>query len=290
MGLCKCPKRQVTNQFCFEHRVNVCEYCLVRQHKRCIVQSYLQWLKDSDYDSSCKFCGDPLQDENKDIECVRLVCYHIFHWECFNEFQKQLPENTAPSGRKCPICADPILPPANLVSPVCEALRTKLSQVNWGRNDLGLPLLSEEKYAKFTASETTNKLKENIPQSRSNAVIVGSESTTVRPESAYSVLNIEENYGSKRSLLAREPPIGAADRDDNKYQRRTPREIFSRWSRRFYRPTVRPFYKKTWFHIACGIFLFLLIIYLMAALGRHSSGENSMLDMNMNPNIINHED
>ena len=22
MGLCKCPKRKVTNQFCFEHRVS----------------------------------------------------------------------------------------------------------------------------------------------------------------------------------------------------------------------------------------------------------------------------
>ena len=34
MGLCKCPKKKVTNQFCFEHRVNVCEYCLVSSHPR----------------------------------------------------------------------------------------------------------------------------------------------------------------------------------------------------------------------------------------------------------------
>ena len=32
MGLCKCPKRRVTNQFCFEHRVNVCEHCMVQKH------------------------------------------------------------------------------------------------------------------------------------------------------------------------------------------------------------------------------------------------------------------
>ena len=32
MGLCKCPKRKVTNQFCFEHRVNVCEHCMVQRH------------------------------------------------------------------------------------------------------------------------------------------------------------------------------------------------------------------------------------------------------------------
>lgn len=33
MGLCKCPKRRATNLFCFEHRVNVCEYCLVDVHE-----------------------------------------------------------------------------------------------------------------------------------------------------------------------------------------------------------------------------------------------------------------
>lgn len=34
MGLCKCPKRKVTNLFCFEHRVNVCENCLVANHAK----------------------------------------------------------------------------------------------------------------------------------------------------------------------------------------------------------------------------------------------------------------
>lgn len=34
MGLCKCPKRKVTNLFCFEHRVNVCESCLVTGHHK----------------------------------------------------------------------------------------------------------------------------------------------------------------------------------------------------------------------------------------------------------------
>lgn len=47
-----------------------------------------------------------------------------------------------------------------------------------------------------------------------------------RPESPHSILNIES-----RPLL-REGPIGrSADRDENKYKRKTPQEIFSRWSR-----------------------------------------------------------
>ena len=39
MGLCKCPQRKVTNQFCFEHRVNVCEHCMVNRHQKVIVPS-----------------------------------------------------------------------------------------------------------------------------------------------------------------------------------------------------------------------------------------------------------
>ena len=100
MGLCKCPKRRVTNQFCFEHRVNVCEHCMVQKHPKvswikiskilfvfflkivlkldfffqCVVQSYLQWLQDSDYNPNCSFCDQELQDE----PCVRLVCYRKF--------------------------------------------------------------------------------------------------------------------------------------------------------------------------------------------------------------------
>lgn len=34
MGLCKCPKRLITNQFCYEHRVNVCEHCMVNSHPK----------------------------------------------------------------------------------------------------------------------------------------------------------------------------------------------------------------------------------------------------------------
>lgn len=117
MGLCKCPKRRVTNQFCFEHRVNVCEYCMVTNHPKvinllfyqlvhyiascylyikviiiskqiynssstsptlfcfqCIIQSYLQWLQDSDYNPICEICTNSLSEG----ECIRLTCYRKF--------------------------------------------------------------------------------------------------------------------------------------------------------------------------------------------------------------------
>ena len=38
---------------------------------QCVVQSYLQWLQDSDYNPCCEFCQRDLGDD----QCVRLMCY-----------------------------------------------------------------------------------------------------------------------------------------------------------------------------------------------------------------------
>ncbi|XP_073207990.1 zinc finger protein-like 1 isoform X2 [Lepidochelys kempii] len=151
MGLCKCPKRKVTNLFCFEHRVNVCESCLVANHSKCIVQSYLQWLQDSDYNPNCRLCNTLLSTK----DTARLVCYDLFHWSCLNEMANQLPKNTAPAGYQCPSCKGPIFPPANLVSPVASVLQEKLSTVNWARAGLGLPLIDEADTIQETESPDT---------------------------------------------------------------------------------------------------------------------------------------
>ncbi|XP_074644056.1 zinc finger protein-like 1 isoform X2 [Tubulanus polymorphus] len=151
MGLCKCPKKKVTNLFCFQHRVNVCEHCLVANHSQCIVQSYLRWLQDSDYNPVCLLCNNHLQQDH--LPCVRLLCYDIFHWDCINNYAKKLPKNTAPAGYQCPVCKSGLFPSVNQVSPVAESLRTLLSQVNWARAGLGLPLLIDEQENAVDASK-----------------------------------------------------------------------------------------------------------------------------------------
>uniref|UniRef100_A0A8B9NLZ3 Zinc finger protein-like 1 n=1 Tax=Accipiter nisus TaxID=211598 RepID=A0A8B9NLZ3_9AVES len=143
MGLCKCPKRKVTNLFCFEHRVNVCESCLVTGHHKCIVQSYLQWLQDSDYSPDCPLCDTPLAAR----ETVRLVCYDVFHWSCLAGRARALPPRTAPAGHRCPTCGGPLFPPPNLEGPVAAALRARLASAPWARPGLGLPLVSTPKMA-----------------------------------------------------------------------------------------------------------------------------------------------
>jgi len=270
MGLCKCPKKVVSNLFCFDHRVTVCESCLVLNHRKCVIQSYLQWLKDSDYDSSCSLCGIKLEDE----DCIRLVCYDLYHKKCLNERQEALPPNTAPSGHSCPSCNTCIFPPQNLVSPVADSLRIWLSQVSWGRNELNMPMFLEEKEfppKPSSKSQSQESLALNGSVAYSN--LSGHHRTNVpekvfRPESPHSILNIES-----RPLLYRESPIGGSDRDDNKYKRKTPQEIFSRWSRQFYSPAASPPWRRTWFLAIVGILLFISVIYLMYHFGRSESDE-----------------
>lgn len=103
-----------------------------------MIKSYLQWLKDSDFDSTCSLCGSNLEDD----DCIRLICYDLFHKKCLNERQKALPANTAPSGHSCPSCSAIIFPPPNFVSPVADALRIWLSQTSWAGNELNMPMVS----------------------------------------------------------------------------------------------------------------------------------------------------
>ncbi|VDK32060.1 unnamed protein product [Taenia asiatica] len=130
MGLCKCKRKKVTTLFCFEHRVNVCEFCMVANHPKCVVKSYLHWLKDSDYSSQCSLCSKELDNGE---ECIRLLCLDIFHWQCLDNYASQLPETTTPAGYVCPSCSMCIIPPANQGGPVAEVLRHKILSAKWAK-------------------------------------------------------------------------------------------------------------------------------------------------------------
>lgn len=150
MGLCKCPKKKVTTQFCFEHRVNVCEHCLVSNHPKCIVKSYLHWLQDSDYNPVCTLCNGSLAEG----DVVRLICFDVFHWGCLNSYASSLPTNTAPAGYTCPNCKAAVFPPENQVSPVADQLRKVLSTAPWARVGLGLPVVPAANTNSATVTES----------------------------------------------------------------------------------------------------------------------------------------
>jgi len=301
MGLCKCPKRKVTNLFCFEHRVNVCEHCLVKKHPKCVVQSYLAWLQDSDYDPNCPLCG---QDLTNGDQCVRLVCYHVFHWSCLDRQMRSLPlETTAPAGYACPVCQECVFPPDKLVSPVADELRSVLKGVNWARAGLGMPLLPQTPRISedFFASEdsSTNTAAAAIP-SGPRPQPEGQSSLTDRdfvtdidtPPPATTRKQLQSALPTSPLLLAAAAAAGneevEEDHDDHKYRRRSALRFLVRWwrtvtsgGRGFKRMSKGQRYL-TW--AAAAIFGFVTVLVIFSHL---SGGARSdpMLDPMNNPNI-----
>lgn len=312
MGLCKCPKRKVTNQFCFEHRVNVCEHCMVKKHPKCVVQSYLQWLQDSDYNPNCLLCDQDLSEEN----CARLKCYHVFHWVCLDRYARNLPGETAPAGYTCPTCQDCIFAPENLVSPVADELKKLLSNVNWARAGLGLPLLEEqiEKRPTFNAIPTGPRptpegeslptrgpIPDGVQSVGINASSLGNNQ--LHPGIGHRTNETEEHVvqfdGSSPTsrMQSRELPTSPLlldrDADDDKYKRRSAVSFLSRWWRSTIGPTSRG---KRWSStqrqlvIAFVVFVgFVSLMFILSHLGRNGYDSDyisdPMLDPMNNPNI-----
>ncbi|KAK2176705.1 hypothetical protein NP493_644g02016 [Ridgeia piscesae] len=299
MGLCKCPKKKVTSLFCFEHRVNVCEHCLVSNHPRCIVQSYLQWLQDSDYEPLCKLCNRSLSDDGAG-PCVRLICYDVFHWGCLDHYARQLPPNTAPAGYTCPLCKSCVFPANNVVSPVADTLRDLLSKVNWARAGLGLPLIEEQAgRGDMTESTTTTPPQTSsvhqVPHSYVTAssltqdVISTDESTPYArtDKSADFFSNPRKLFDSTREDRSHLLNM-SHDHDDDKYKRRPAFQWFARWFKSqggLWRKDPNAGMKRIIIVIVLALLGFLTILLIMSRLGRSAAENDPFLDPMANPNI-----
>lgn len=292
MGLCKCPKRKVTNLFCFEHRVNVCEDCMVSTHPTCVVRSYLQWLQDSDYSPNCSFCDGPLAGE----ECVRLICYCVFRWSCLDNYCRSLPPDTAPAGYLCPVCGTGIFPPDNLVSPVADKLRSVLQNVNWARAGLGLPLLSdslEKRPVQVPVGPRPSPEGEDIPSDPLTLAqeLVAKKTGRDRSDTVLTFDSETVRRGDRGEFsdLAKSPLLAGAgdpDSENNKYKRRAPTDWLVRWWRTIMKPAAqRRRSLSHWAMLAVIIALaFLTLVFVFNYLGR-GGADDPMLDPRNNPNI-----
>ncbi|RUS78667.1 hypothetical protein EGW08_013555 [Elysia chlorotica] len=310
MGLCKCPKRKVTNLFCFEHRVNVCESCLVTNHSKCIVKSYLQWLQDSDYNPICSLCQQSLSSEEYG-ECVRLTCYDVFHWRCLSHYFQQMPAQTAPAGYVCPLCSTCIFPQSNLVSPVADSLRSFLQQANWARAGLGLPLavlgtapgLGASPSSAFVSSSPASAQMGSRPHAQ-----VAPYSATpslnggpARVGGQHSVISVDEGT-SARGLFSNPRKLfdttkedefftshkKSQDHDEDKYKRRPALQWLGHWfnsrdgNKRKDPNAVR---KRFAIVLMLGIIGFITIIIIFSKLGRQATEDDPFFDPLANPNI-----
>lgn len=158
-----------------------------------------------------------------------------------------------------------------------------------------MPLLLEDKPVYNSTAAMSSAGVHNGNQFTSNKTThVSNIGNFDRPESPHSIVNMDsytnnsaavsefQATNSRRLLLARESPIGGSDRDDNKYKRRTPQEIFSRWSRRLYAPSSKPPWRRTWFLVLSGCLGFVCIIYVLATFGRRGGDGEIGLIYNRN--------
>lgn len=293
MGLCRCPRKKVTNLFCFEHRVNVCDYCLVDQHQNCIVQSYLTWLQDSDYDAGCTLCKSSLSDAHR--ATVRLLCLHIYHLECLDRWASQLPAYTAPAGFNCPTCKEAVFPQPNMASPLVNALKTKLQACGWAKAGLGWS---------FVSPDLATNSRESSESDRPNKKLAADETVlNVAPDSCSNVPFATRKQTSESDINAlirqlQEPGDGNdgarsldTDHADVKYKRRSALEYLSRWLRanNLSRPTVRP--------MSCRRVLFVLLLVVIGMLTlitivsrsseRFGAQDDPLLDPAANPHLRN---
>uniref|UniRef100_A0A3Q3WI22 Zinc finger protein-like 1 n=1 Tax=Mola mola TaxID=94237 RepID=A0A3Q3WI22_MOLML len=285
MGLCKCPKRKVTNLFCFEHRVNVCEHCLVSNHNKCIVQSYLQWLQDSDYNPNCTLCNNPLTTE----DTVRLVCYDVFHWNCLNNLASRLPLHTAPAGYQCPVCQGPVFPASNLASPVADVLKEQLASVNWARAGLGLPLVrvyysQDQSHIYPSHSYNTSQspppmslsppAQEDVGDPRKNGThdhtvvnFTSANTDTIKIHTASSPRKVYDTRDTGHSSVTQ------IDFDDDKYRRRPALNWFAQIlkNRTGKKRTSFSWKQRVFILLLVGVLGFFTLIIVMAKLGRASN-------------------
>ncbi|VDO31759.1 unnamed protein product [Onchocerca flexuosa] len=311
MGLCKCAKKKVTSLFCFEHRVNVCEYCLVENHSKCVVQSYLSWLADSDYDTNCMLCSTPLESK----KTVRLKCLHLFHWECLDAWACRLPRNTAPAGYKCQQCQEGIFPAPNQTSPTIERLRTILQQANWARAGLGLSLLPEfdnlPSAASFIPSMTAPSGNEKqshmsgpdvLHEANLNAECIRSSTpaTVIDVDDEYNRQEQQHQFTARKSMNLNEnnyvsanPLLHSRDRDEdlpeNKYKRRSASEWLNRWFRsRYGRHSVfdtRAQWKHGIFYIIICIIIMMTVFTVLSRLISNPSNDDPAFNPLANPDI-----
>jgi len=299
MGLCKCPKRKVTNLFCYVHRVNVCEYCLVQNHPKCIVQSYLNWLKDSDFNSCCSLSKKELSD----VECVRLICYCVFDWAALNNHFASLPPTTAPAGFKCPNCAAPLFPAENQAGPVVDALREKLKLVSWARVGLGLPLIEEESEdtnnndsdssrtwdAPDSFNPINNRIASPLSTSTPNTTKVISQITESEVTNRTSQKQL--NFTPESTTVNLGDTAADADEGENKYQRRKNATFLGKLIKAH---EIHPKYKedtdvtrKTIFSLLLVILGGFTLLLMLTKVGRTRAEHDPFLDPLNNPNIHN---
>ena len=99
-------------------------------------------------------------------DVMRLMCMHLVHVACLDEYGQRLPANTALAGFGCPTCARPIMPESTSMTKLAISVRERLELSPWA-----------QKLKSFNASSTSkptltlgDQVVVNVPHGGSAAV------------------------------------------------------------------------------------------------------------------------
>jgi len=212
-----------------------------------------------------------------------------------------MPSDTAPAGYTCQTCHECIFPKENLVSPVADALRKLLSDVNWARPGLGLPLLEEksEKKPEFSFPSGPRPPPEGESVTTSSSYKDGAIPKFSSPLATNRTAPKDTSgYASAANsivspLLTSSSTINLNDdTDEDKYKRRSALTWFARWWKTNIGPSLRSrrATKQRYLMISFITFVaFVTIIAIFHYFGRSGNEEDfhgdPMLDPMNNPNI-----
>ncbi len=175
-----------------------------------------------------------------------MILLDVYHWSCLNKYAASLPSTTAPAGYQCPKCKECIFPPSNLVSPVVDALKSKLLQTSWAKiglgeqNDGASPVIEDEKNdyvivsnKASTASKILNARNNDYPflhstkQNKSEIYRAYNPTNDINAKSHSRSNFNKDDGGSSTSPLVLNISTDR-DSDENKYKRRPVFEWFGR--------------------------------------------------------------
>uniref|UniRef100_H3AC44 Zinc finger protein-like 1 n=1 Tax=Latimeria chalumnae TaxID=7897 RepID=H3AC44_LATCH len=276
---------------------------------QCIVQSYLQWLQDSDYNPNCRLCNTPLAAN----ETVRLVCYG------------KKPRNRSRAGKNRPTSAKVTF--SSLDCRVLCVLCKKKKKKKKKKSLCLLPLQIEDPepavvedsqdvtdYTDWSSFNTSSvsAAEEAIPSTQSAAYSYSSAlSHPSQPEYGKGLNNggVEEGHSviSMNTMSNETVTISAAssprkvydtrdsgktsvtqiDFDEDKYRRRPALSWFAQVLKSRSSGVKRPtsMMQRFFVILLIGVIGFLTLIIIMSKLGRASTENDPNLDPMLNPHI-----
>ncbi|KAI3380799.1 hypothetical protein SNEBB_010056 [Seison nebaliae] len=249
MGLCKCPNRKVTSLFCFHHRTNVCEKCILSDHPQCVVRTYVKWLEDNDYNDLCVLCDE----QYSQSKTIRLLCLDVVHLNCLDRHISRLNEqNPSLINYKCPVCqAYDVIPKSNVKGRIADILRKELIDFDWAKIILGITNMKLE-------NEEEGRSPENVLRKHMSD---NSFEETNEERDFHRDYSIDFNGGEITSSIPNAIYRNHDDDNSKKYQKPS---IFLKLKRRF-RSAIkldRPIRYKWTLAVLMFIIFFLFMIFL----------------------------